>query len=243
MAWTVDDQKIRSLPKAARELFVKVANTYLQHHGEEGADSAQRIAWSALEKAGYKKDGHKWEGGAGVGTLMKSCQPFSAPLSFVKAETKNGQPYIVLRASGPKVDRQGEQMSDGAIKKMIAKAKAGGVELLDNHYSSFDMGKSDDAWMAKGEKGDDELHFGIVGNALNPFLPMLLKDISDGKCNKHTSVGGNVIEAHWEHSKTLGKAVRVLDDVDIDHVAVTRHEKSAYPFDESSSFVGATKRG
>jgi hypothetical protein len=52
-------------------------------------------------------------------------------------------------------------------------------------------------------------------------------------------VGGNVIEAHWEHSKVLGKAVRVLDDVDIDHVAVTRHEKSAYQFDESSSFVGA----
>jgi cation transport regulator ChaB len=244
MPWTADDKRIRSLPKVARELWVKVANAYIKTHGddEESAVSAIRIAWSAVDKAGYKKgeggDSHKWVGGSADGAegLMKSFQPFSAPLSFVKTETRNGKPYIILKASGPKVDRQGERMSDGALDKMIKKAKSGGIELLDNHYGSFDMGKSDDGWL---DSSSGELHFGIVGNTKNPFMPMLLDEIQSGDCNKHTSVGGAVLDAHWEYDQSLGKAVRVLDDIDADHVALTRHNKSAYPFKDETSFVGA----
>ena len=127
-------------------------------------------------------------------------------------------------------------MSDGALKGMIAKAKAGGVEMLENHYASFPMAKSDDAWV---DDANGELLFGMKANVKHPFIPMLMDDIQKGEHNYHTSVGGAVLDAAWEYDKNLGKTVRVLKDVDIDHVAVTRAEKSAYPFDEKTSFVGA----
>jgi len=242
MPWTTDDSRIKSLPKAARELWVKVANKYVADHGDSAASavSAIRIAWSAVDKAGYKKgegsDSHKWIGGEGVDAISKSLQPFNAPLSLLKAETKNGEMHIVLRASGPKVDRQDERMSPKAISKIIEKAKAGGVEMLDHHYASFPMAKSCDAWV---DDGNGELLLELIANPKHPFVPMLIDDVQKGEHNYHTSVGGSVIKASWEYDRSLGKSVRVLEDVDVDHVAVTRAEKSAYPFDEKTSFVGA----
>ena len=227
------DSNIKSLPHKAREIFKAVASRFLQENPGEEA-SAVRMGWNAIEKAGYKKDGHKWvEDRSAVSKMFK---PFTVNMSFIKADRgEDGKLFLTVKASGPKVDRQDERMSDNAIGKMIAKAKASGIELLDNHYASFAMGKSVDGWL----NDAGEVLFKFEGNKKNPYLPMLFDEVEKGTCDKHTSVGGAVLDAEWEYDNSLGKAVRVLKDVDIDHLAITRHEKSAYPFEDQSSFVGA----
>lgn len=237
MPWTVNDSRIRSLPKEGRSLWVRVANGYLDEHPGEDV-SAIRIAWSAVGNAGYKKaEGeHKWSLSGtreSVDNLTKHIHPFGgAPVTFAKAYTKGGKRYVTVKASGLKVDRQDERMMPSAIEDMVAACKAGKVDLLDNHFSSFEMGKSTDANVD--EHGDMFVEFCLKDE--HPNTDQLYKEIEAGKCTRQASVGGNVTDSEYEYDGELGKAVKKLKRVDLDHIAVTREGHSAYP---DAAFVGA----
>lgn len=242
MPWTIADARIRSLPKAGRELWVKVANGYLADHPGEDV-SAIRIAWHAVGQAGYKKEDHKWNltGSAeSVEAFTKSVHPFSAPVTFCKAYTSEDKKrHVVVKASGLKVDRQDERMDSTAIEDMTSACKAGDVHLLDNHYSSFEMGKSTDASIVAEDlepfkKGDMLVDFEL--NDTHPNNDQLYQECEAGTCKRQASVGGNVTKARYEYNEELGKAVKVLEHVDLDHIAVTREGHSAYP---DAEFVGA----
>lgn len=241
--WTTDDSRIRSLPKKARELWAQVANAYIEEHGDskDAAVSAIRIAWSAVRNAGYKKDEgkHKWDldGSAeSVTQFGKDVHPFGgAPVTFMKAYTKGGKRYVTVKASGLKVDRQDERMAQTAIDDMVDACKAGEVELLDNHFSSFDMGKSTDAFT--NDQGEMMVEFML--NDTHPNNDQLYAECEAGTCKRQASVGGNVTKAHYEYDEKKGKAVKVLERVKLDHVAVTRSGHSAYP---DAEFVGAISK-
>lgn len=52
-------ERIKGLPKEAQEIWIKVFNSAIeQYKGDEG--KANATAWSAVEKAGWKKQGDKW---------------------------------------------------------------------------------------------------------------------------------------------------------------------------------------
>lgn len=228
MPWTTDDSRIRSLPKKGRELWVRVANGYLEDHPGEDV-SAIRIAWSAVGNAGYKKEGHKWDvqmSDDKMDNLIKAIHPFGqVPISFAKAYYKGKDRYIAVKASGLKVDRQLERMMPSAIEDMVAACKSGKVDLLDNHFSSFEMGKSTDAEV--NEDGEMTVEFKL--NDTHPNVDQLYKEIEAGDCKRQASVGGNVTESKFEYDRDLGKAVKQLHHVDLDHIAVTREGHSAYP--------------
>lgn len=239
--WSSDDKRIQSLPKKGRELWVRVANAYIEEHGdsEDNAVSAIRIAWSAVRNAGYKKgegdQKHKWAEptAEGLASFTKALHPFGAvPVTFCKAETKNGKRYVTVKASGMKVDRQDERMAQSAIDDMTEACKAGDVELLDNHFSSFEMGKSTDA--TTNEAGEMFVEFELNDN--HPNNDQLYAECEQGVCKRQASVGGNVTKARYEYDDIRGKAVKVLEHVKLDHVAVTRSGHSAYP---DAEFVGA----
>lgn len=246
MPWTTNDSRIRSLPKEGRSLWVRVANGYLDDHPGEDV-SAIRIAWSAVERAGYKKSEgqHKWtlDGTPeSVAALEKSIHPFGGVIvGFAKAYTRQGKRIVTIKASGLKVDRQNERMMPSAIEDMVNSCKEGKVDLLDNHFSSFEMGKSVGASIVEEddpenglEKGDMLVDFEL--NKTHPNNDQLFQEASKGTCTRQASVGGNVTDSKFEYDKELGCAVKQLHHVDLDHVAVTREGHSAYP---SAAFTAA----
>lgn len=237
MPWTTSDARIRSLPKPGRELWVRVANQYLEDHPNQDV-SAIRIAWHAVGQAGYKKDEgeHKWSLSntqEGVEDFTKNAFGFGgAPVTFIKAYTKDKVRHVVVKASGLKVDRQDERMDPSAIDDMTEACKAGDVHLLDNHYSSFEMGVSTGATVNE----DGEMFVDFALNDTHPNNDQLYDECEKGICKRQASVGGTVTKARYEYNEALGKAVKVLEHVDLDHVAVTREGHSAYP---DAEFVGA----
>lgn len=241
--FTLEEQSIKQLPRPGRELWVKVANAFFDEH--ESEQLAKMVAWNALKAAGFEKDKHKWNSPseASLSAFSKDVHPFGgAPAIFVKAYTAGDKTrHVIVKASGLRVDKQDERMAPTAIDDMVQACKAGKVELLDNHFSSFEMGKSTDAHVADEDEPDSNIEKGdmLVDFALNKTHPnndQLYEECEKGLCKRQASVGGNVTKAHFEYNEDLGKAVKVLDHVDLDHVAVTREDHSAYP---TAEFVGA----
>lgn len=241
MPWSVDDERIKSLPKKGRELWVKVANAHLASHpGEEV--SAIRVAWHAVGQAGLKKNGHRWEytldktlALSEMEKMMKHPNMFfsNAPMSFYKSEEAGGKKYVILKASGLDVDKQDERMTKEAIAGMVQQAKEGKIELLDQHRSSFSMGKSVDGWA----DSNSDYFVKFEADMRHAHMPQLMDDLSKNDFGKYqASVGGRVKEFAREFNKGLGKVVKVLKEVDLNHIAITRWQDSAYP---SAGFVGA----
>lgn len=241
MPWKLDDSRIKSLPPKARELWVKVANGYLSKHPNDEV-SAIRIAWHAVGEAGFKKEAHRWENTldkavaeSEMEKMMKNNWFFnSAPMDFMKTEDgEGGKKYVILKASGLDVDKQDERMTGEAIDKMVGQAKAGQIDLLDHHRSSFTMGKSVDGWADTAK--DYFIKFEVDQRHAN--VPQLMDDLSKGVVNKYqASVGGRVKDFAREFNTAKNRIVRVLKDVSLNHVAITRWQDSAYP---SAGFVGA----
>ena len=236
--FSLDEQAIKSLPRPGRELWVKVANAYYEEHSDDFL--AKRVGWNAVAIAGFSKaEGeHKWTSPAAqqLEDVTKNIHPFGgAPVKFMKAYTKAGKKYVQVKASGLKVDKQDERMAPSAIEDMVQACKDGKVELLDNHFSSFEMGKSVDA--STNDQGEMLVDFEL--NDTHPNNEQLFNECAAGTCKRQASVGGNVTKAHYEYNEEMGKAVKVLDHVDLNHIAVTREGHSAYP---DAEFVGAISK-
>lgn len=155
---------------------------------------------------------------------------------FSKSTTVNGVPHVFLSCSDTEVDRQLDEMEKTALDDMLNFFKAGNVTLIDNHSSSFEMGKCVDGEIVKRSDGVLELVAEIALDMEHPFSGRLLKEIQDGTCQRGGSVGGRAKGTKY-YNVALNKEVRKIVNVtELEHIAVTRPNRSAVA---SARFVGA----
>jgi phage head maturation protease len=231
MPWTENDARIKSMPRAARGLWARVANAALKSAGDDGL--ALRMAWGAVRKAGYRKAGHKWAAPEMTKAEVEKMKhyPFSAAFALEKSFEKEGRTIIRGRISGLKVDRQGERMEKSALESMRRQLEKGDVKLLASHGEAFEAGHSVGSELQ--ENGDLVADFEI--NKEHPYAPLMAKAAAEGS-KKQFSVGGAVTDAVKVFDQGARSVVKSIKDVWLEHVAFTREGKAAY---QDAALLGA----
>lgn len=133
-----------------------------------------------------------------------------------------GDLWVEGVASSTEVDRQSERMSLRAIELM---SQAQAVPLLPGHQSGRlrELGAIEECWV-------DNDEFRVRGrlDRTNPDARRLYERLARGRrCG--LSVGGRVRDAHWEADEATGRSVRVIDEVELDHIALCRLGDAANP--------------
>lgn len=152
---------------------------------------------------------------------------FSWYAPFVKVHERDQDVYVVVRASDTSIDRDNERVSPTLIEKMRALAREGKILFYDHHKATFAMGTvvgTDEEL----EKQDPDGFYPVIKlNLEHPFVPLLLKDIKEGKATYGVSIGGR----HPKLSITVenGKVFTQITDAEIDHIALTRPGGAANP--------------
>lgn len=121
-------------------------------------------------------------------------------------------------ASTTSIDRDGERMSQEALKDMVVEIKKNGVNLFENHEHGWQntLGFIKDAKLSGNEVLVD---IELDDANTNPKIPMLLNKLKKG-IKLGLSVGGNVTQEKWEYNKSQGRKVKILDKVKIYEVSV-----------------------
>jgi HK97 family phage prohead protease len=121
-------------------------------------------------------------------------------------------------ASTTSVDKDDEKMSADALHSMVKDIKTQGVNLFGNHEHNWEntLGVINTA-----ELVNNQVQVGITLDdaSTNPKIPMLLNKLKKG-IKLGLSVGGNVTGYKWEYDRTVGKKIKVLDQVKIYEVSV-----------------------
>ena len=167
---------------------------------------------------------------------------FSYPMSFVRstAAEDGKKPHVIMRASDTKLDWYGDHMEKKSLDSMASFLKKGGVLLLPEHSSSFEIGTSTNGWVEKSTDGSAwELYAEFEVDPEDRFAMKLVKEIDAGTCKRQASVGGTA-EVRPYYNAELQKTVRALEDVtDLEHIAITRANRAAVP---STAFTSAIFR-
>lgn len=145
----------------------------------------------------------------------------TVPLAKVWQD-EDGEMWFEGIASSTSLDRQHERMTPNAINKMAGQV---GLDLLPSHKSGplEELGSVEQAWV-------DNDQFRVAGrlDATNPRSRRLFEKVASGR-RYGLSVGGRVTKAFWQHDPEVGRQVRHIDDVELDHVAVCRADQAANP--------------
>lgn len=143
-----------------------------------------------------------------------------------------GRPHIRGIASDSLDDRQGDAITETCIANMARQLNRG-IPLLPDHRSSFEIGTSTLGEPRRNPMtGALEL---IADFALDDRFvesSILYDEIESGKCKRQLSIGGflnkkNPRAAYLEQRN--GKTLTILDDINLDHIAVTREGRAANP--------------
>jgi len=184
---------------------------------------------------------------------------FSFPVQLTKSyKDSDGQMHVIGIASNTRLDFYSERFSHKALNKMVRFCKGtesafiseigvtcGPVVLLPTHHSTFDIGVAVDAWTRAADSGKQyELYIDFVLHEDYAEARSLYREVSSGNPEKQLSVGGwinpyNKNAYYWEDDSGSDRSIRVIDDLLLDHVAVTRPSFAA---NEGTSFVGAVVR-
>lgn len=164
--------------------------------------------------------------------------------AWVNKET--GKHYVKAIASDTGVDHHGERFSEKAIDGMVScitKNDPAPVLLLPTHWDTFEIGKAVSAKSIKSPTHEDlqALEVEIELDMEYPQAKSLYKEVEGGNAKKQLSVGGYLNpdsdEAYfWEEKQyetedgnILYDYLLVLNDLVLDHIAVTRNNHAANP--------------
>ena len=143
------------------------------------------------------------------------------PLSRVWKD-EGGALWFEGVASSTSLDKQQERMTENAIRKM---ATFTGIDLLPSHQAGplEELGTVTETYA-------DNQTFRVAGvlDEGNPEARRLFEKVSQGKPYQ-LSVGGRVTRAFWAHDDELGKRIKHIEDVELDHVALCRPGQAANP--------------
>jgi len=155
-------------------------------------------------------------------------------------KSADGKPHIRAVASDSLEDRQGDVITETCIGKMAEQVAKGEIPLLPDHRSSFEIGTSRGGETRRNpETNGLELVTDFELDERYTEATVLFNEVSSRKCKRQLSIGGylnknNPRSAYMD--RVNGKVVMVLDDIILDHIAVTREGKAANP---RTNFVDA----
>ena len=173
---------------------------------------------------------------------MASNGRFDFTATIEKAETADGRLYITAVASDSGVDKHDDRFSEKAISSMATQAISKRLPLLPTHFDTFSIGHS-----VHGEaRRVSNMSQFVVKVELKPEYPQameLYKEIEAGGTDKQLSIGGKLKlkdpqAVEWEPSADGRFVQRVLNAIELDHIAVTRENQAANP---RTSFLDTIK--
>lgn len=164
--------------------------------------------------------------------------------AWVNKET--GKHYVKAIASDTGVDHHGERFSEKALDGMvncIVKGEPAPVILLPTHWDTFEIGKAVDAKVIQSPTHDElkALEVVIELDMEYPQAKALYKEVESGNAQKQLSVGGYLnpdsdVPYYWEEKEyemedgnKFYDYILVLNDLILDHIAVTRKDHAANP--------------
>ena len=158
---------------------------------------------------------------------------FSVDVPITKAfvDAKTGRRFIVGVASGVAEDQDGERVSTNAIRGMVRKVTTGDVKLTTGHVQDW-WSEIGDAVEATHDPASDEF---IVKTELPAEGEDPLADkawVTAQREKLGFSVGGKLLKAYFERNE-VGKKRKVLDSIDLRHIALTKHPSYASSFAEA----------
>ena len=144
----------------------------------------------------------------------------------------DGKMHVKAIASDDLEDRQGDRIHKDVIISMAKQANAGDIELTRSHGDSFGIGTIFEA-KAVHKKTRVQFAVDVILDEDFPESKKLFKDVKSGKRNRQLSIGG-FIDLEKEDAITLeenkkGHLIRVINDLTLDHIAITRKNMAANP--------------
>ncbi|HEC65198.1 MAG TPA: hypothetical protein ENI23_07890 [bacterium] len=145
---------------------------------------------------------------------------------------ENGKMHVKAIASDNLEDKHGDRMSTGAIVSMAKQANKNATPILPSHHDAFSIGKVFEA-KAIHKKTRVQFFLDAVLDEDMPQSEKLFKSIKKGKKDFQLSIGGfinldNEKAIEFEEGKN-GHIIRVINDLKLDHIAVTRKDMAANP--------------
>ncbi|MDF2615357.1 MAG: hypothetical protein K0Q47_12 [Sedimentibacter sp.] len=183
--------------------------------------------------------------------INKSFEFGVRPISVWKDDSTNKH-YVNAVASDTEEDYHGERLSLNALNglvKCINNKEPYAVTLLPSHWDAFEIGVCESSKVIDSQdvSGAKALSVDIELDLDYPEARSLYNDVKKGKSKKQLSIGGylnpdNENAYYWEpkmkyddNGNLVQDWVLVLDDVILEHIAVTRANKAA---NNRSGFVG-----
>lgn len=184
--------------------------------------------------------------------------------AYTKEKDGERKYYVEAIASDTGIDYYMERMSENAIRRMAEQVKKG-VIILPTHWDTFEIGKTVDGEVLEsnpfGEEtdtGNDKLYALKVVIELDSRYPeamSLYEEVERGNPTKQLSVGGwlnpdNDEAVYWEKVEATVKLpngtettetyyILVIDDLILDHIAITRAGHAA---NERTGFLSAISK-
>lgn len=159
---------------------------------------------------------------------------------------ETGKYYVRAIASDTGVDHHGERFSEKALEGMvncIVKGEPAPVILLPTHWDTFEIGKAVDSRIIDSPTHAElkALEVDIELDMEYPQAKSLYKEVESGNAQKQLSVGGYLNpdsdepyfweekEYEMEDGNKFYDYILVLNDIILDHIAVTRKDHAANP--------------
>lgn len=144
----------------------------------------------------------------------------------------DGKMHVVFIASDNMEDKHQDRMSNNAIRKMAAGAKKG-VPLLPTHRSTFELGFTTKSSRVEFEGSRAVFIADVVLDEEMDVARKLFREVETGSMARQASVGGflNMNNPNAIKFEKLpdGRMRRVINDLILDHIAVTRQGRAANP--------------
>jgi len=148
--------------------------------------------------------------------------------AYTKKDDSTGEEkmHVVAIASDSKPDCENDRMSERCIDGFVEQCNRG-VDILDNHRSTFPIGVTSEAW--KEEEADKvNLVIDIELDETFPQSTRLFQDVLEGRAEWQMSIGGYLDpDAGIEYEiNSEGIRVRVIHGIELDHIACTRKNQA-----------------
>lgn len=145
---------------------------------------------------------------------------------------ENGKMHVKAIASDNLEDKHGDRMSTGAIISMAKQANKNATPILPSHHDAFSIGKVFEA-KAIHKKTRVQFFLDAILDEDMPQSEKLFNSVKKGNRDFQLSIGGfinldNEKAIEFEEGKD-GHIVRVINDLKLDHIAVTRKDMAANP--------------
>lgn len=164
---------------------------------------------------------------------MSDQTKFSFGLDFNKVfKDDQGKRHVLAIASDNLPDSDRERMSDLAVQSMVSDAKNNRVRIIDNHRATIPFGRSSDAELVIRDDGALEFLIDIELDDRFPQADALYDSVSMNTGEYQLSIGAFIDHSKddailWDSSGD--QVVRVINRVNLDHVALTPADGAANP--------------